>query len=65
MKLTIREHSQSTKASDLLLAVFSVAYFVLGLCFAQDLFACVIFLFSVICIILIKYFKLSDKNEEQ
>ena len=65
MKLAIREHSQSTKASDLLLAVFSVAYFVLGLCFAQDLFACVIFLFSVICIILIKYFKLFDKNEEQ
>ena len=49
MKLAIREHSRSTKASDLLLAVFSVAYFVLGLCFAQDLFACVIFLFSVIC----------------
>ena len=64
MKLTIREHSQSTKASDLLLAVFSVAYFVLGLCFAQDLFACVIFLLSVICIIVIKYFKMSE-NEEQ
>ena len=44
MKITIREHSQSTKASDLFLAVFSVAYFVLGLCFAQDLFACALFL---------------------
>jgi len=64
MKLAIREHSQSTKVSDLLLAVFSVAYFVLGLCFAQDLFACAIFLLSVVCIIIIKYLKLSE-NEEQ
>ena len=64
MKITIREHSQSTKVSDLLLALFSVAYFVLGLCFAKDLFACVIFLFSVICIIILKYLKLSE-NEEQ
>ena len=65
MKITIREHSQSTKVSDLLLALFSVAYFVLGMCFAQDLFACFIFLFSVLIIILIKYLKLSDENEEQ
>jgi len=64
MKLVIREHSQSTKVSDLLLAVFAVAYFVLGLCFAQDLFACVIFLLSVICIIVIKYFKMSENEEE-
>ena len=64
MKLAIREHSQSTKVSDLLLAVFAVAYFVLGLCFAQDLFACVIFLLSVICIIVIKYFKMSENEEE-
>ena len=64
MKLAIREHSQSTKVSDLLLAVFSVAYFVLGFCFAKDLFACFIFLFCVIIIILIKYLKLSE-NEEQ
>ena len=63
MKITIREHSQSTKASDLLLAVFSVAYFVLGLCFAKDLLACVIFLFSVICIIILKYFKFSENEE--
>ena len=63
MKITIREHSQSTKVSDLLLALFSVAYFVLGLCFAKDLFACVIFLFSVICIILLKYLKLSENEE--
>ena len=63
MKLTIREHSQSTKVSDLLLVVFSVAYFVLGLCFANDLFACAIFLFSVICIIIIKYFELSENEE--
>ena len=63
MKITIREHSQSTKVSDLLLAVFAVAYFVLGLCFAQDLFACVIFLFSIVCIIIIKYLKLSENEE--
>ena len=63
MKITIREHSRSTKVSDLLLAVFSVAYFVLGLCFANDLFACTIFLLAVVCIITIKYLKL-DQNEE-
>jgi len=64
MKIILREHSQSTKVSDLVLAVFSVAYFVLGLCFAQDLFACLIFLLSVICIIVIKYFKMSENEEE-
>jgi len=63
MKITIREHSQSTKVSDLLLALFGVAYFVLGLCFAQDLFACVLFLLSVLCIILIKYLKISENEE--
>ena len=63
MKITVREHSQSTKVSDLLLTVFSVAYFVLGLCFAQDLFACAIFLLSVICIIIIKYLKLSENEK--
>ena len=64
MKVSIREHSQSTKVSDLLLAIFSVAYFVLGFCFAQDLFACFIFLLCVISIDLIKYLKISDENEE-
>jgi len=64
MKLAIREHSMSTKVSDLLLAVFSVAYFVLGLCFAQDLFACFIFLLCVFCIIFIKYLKLYENEEE-
>jgi len=63
MKLAIREHSQSTKISDLLLAVFSIAYFVLGLCFAKDLFACFIFLLCVLCIILVKYLKLSENEE--
>ena len=63
MKLIIREHSQSTKASDLFLALFSVAYFVLGLCFAQDLFACALFLLVVLCIIIIKYLKLSENEE--
>ena len=64
MKIIVCEHSRSTKVSDILLAVFSVAYFALGLCFAQGLFACAIFLVSVICIILIKYLKLSE-NEKQ
>jgi len=64
MKLAIREHTQSTKVSDLLLAIFSVAYFVLGFCFAEDLFACFVFLLCVLCILLIKYFKLSGENEE-
>ena len=64
MKLIIREHSQSTKVSDLLVVLFAVAYFVAGLCFAKDLFACFIFLLSVICIILIKYLKI-NQNEEQ
>jgi len=64
MKIILREHSQSTKISDLLLLVFSVAYFVLGLCFAQDLFACFIFLLCVLCIIIIKYLKLSENEEE-
>jgi len=64
MKIILREHSPSTKISDLLMTIFSIAYFVLGMCFAQDLFACFIFLFSVLIIILIKYLKLSDENEK-
>jgi len=64
MKIFTRNHSESTKISDLLLLVFSVAYFIAGLCFAKDLLACVIFLLTVFCIILIKYLKLSE-NEEQ
>ena len=64
MKISARSHSGSTKISDLLLLVFSVAYFIAGLCFAKDLFACAIFLLSVVCIIIIKYLKL-NQNEEQ
>ena len=64
MKVTIREHTQSTKMSDLLMVVFSVAYFIAGLCFAKDLVACAIFLLAVVCIITIKYLKLSNENEE-
>ena len=63
MKIIVNNHSQSTKISDLLVVLFAVAYFVSGLCFAKDLFACAIFLVSVICIILIKYLKL-NQNEE-
>jgi len=63
MKIFVRNHSESTKISDLLLVLFAMAYFLSGLCFAKDLFACVIFLITVICIIIIKYLKLS-KNEE-
>ena len=64
MKIIVNNHSPSTKISDLLLLLFSITYFIAGLCFAQDLFACAIFLISVICIIIIKYLKLSE-NEEQ
>ena len=64
MKIIVRNHSQSTKISDLLMVLFSVAYFIAGPCLAKDLFACVLFLLSVLCIILIKYLKISE-NEEQ
>ena len=63
MKIATRNHSGSTKISDLLLVLFSIAYFIAGLCFAQDLFACAIFSVTVICIIIIKYFKLSENEE--
>ena len=64
MKLAIREHSQSTKMSDLIMIIFSVAYFVVGFCFAEDLFACFIFLLSVLCIVSIKYLQISENEEE-
>ena len=64
MKIIVSNHSPSTKISDLLLLIFSVAYFIAGLCFAKDLFACFIFLLCVVSIIIIKYLKLSGKNEE-
>jgi len=63
MKIIVRNHSQSTKVSDLLLVVFSVAYFVLGLCFTEDLFACALFLLAVVCILIIKYLKLNENEE--
>ena len=63
MKISARNHSGSTKISDLLLLIFSVAYFIAGLCFAKDLFACAIFLLSVVCIIIIKYLKLTQNEE--
>jgi len=63
MKIATRNHSQSTKISDLLMVIFSVAYFVAGLCFTKDLFACMIFLVCVFGIIIIKYLKLSENEE--
>ena len=63
MKISARNHSGSTKTSDLLLLIFSVAYFIAGLCFAKDLLACAFFLLTVICIILLKYLKLSENEE--
>ena len=63
MKIVVNNHSPSTKTSDLLLVLFSITYFIAGLCFAQELFACAIFLISVICIIIIKYLKLSENEE--
>ena len=62
MKIITRNHSQSTKISDLLLVILSIAYFVLGLCFAKDLFACLIFLICVLSIVIIKYFKLPENE---
>ena len=63
MKIVVNKHSPSTKISDLLLVLFSISYFIAGLCFAQELFACVLFLLSVLCIILIKYLKISENEE--
>ena len=63
MKIITRNHSQSTNISDLLMILFSLAYFVSGLCFAKDLFACLLFLLCVVCIILIKYFKFSENDK--
>ena len=62
MKILTNNHSQSTKMSDLLMLIFAVAYFVAGLCFAQDFVACFIFLICVICIIIIKYLHLSENE---
>ena len=64
MKIVVNNHSPSTKISDLIMVIFSVAYFIAGLCFAKDLFACTLFLLVVVCIIIIKYLKL-NQNEEQ
>jgi len=63
MKISTRNHSGSTKISDLLLVIFSMAYFVAGLCFAKDVFACLIFLICVLSIILIKYLKLVENEQ--
>ena len=63
MKIILHNHSPSTKISDLLLVLFAIAYFLSGLCFAKDLFACAIFSLTTICIIIIKYLKL-NQNEE-
>ena len=62
MKIITRNHSQSTKISDLLMVIFSVSYFAAGLCFVKDVFACLIFLLCVLCIILIKYLKLTESE---
>ena len=62
MKIISRNHSQSTKISDLRMVIFSIAYFVGGLCLTKDLFACMLFLVCVLCIILIKYFKLTENE---
>ena len=63
MKIFTRNHSGSTKISDLLVVIFSVAYFIAGLCFVKDLLACAIFTITVICIIIIKYLKLTQNEE--
>jgi len=63
MKIITHNHSQSTKISDLLMIIFSMAYFMSGLCFAHDVFACVFFLACVIIIISIKYLKLTENEQ--
>ena len=62
MKIITRNHSQSTKMSDLIMIIFSTAYFVAGLCFAKDFLACLIFLLCVLSIIIIKYLKLAENE---
>jgi len=62
MKIITRDHSQSTKISDLIMVIFSMAYFVAGLCFAKDLFACMLFLVCVLIIIVIKYLKITENE---
>ena len=62
MKFYIHSHSRSTKISDLMMIIFSIAYFVAGLCFAKDVFACLLFLICVLSIILIKYLKLIENE---
>ena len=62
MKIITRNHSQSTKISDLIMVIFSMAYFVAGLCFAKDLFACMLFLVCVLIIIVIKYLKIIENE---
>jgi len=62
MKIIVCNHSQSTKISDLLMVVFSMAYFAAGLCFAKDLFACMLFLICALIIIIIKYLKIIENE---
>ena len=62
MKIIFQNHSQSTKISDLIMVIFSMAYFAAGLCFAKDLLACMLFLLCVLCIIIIKYLKLTENE---
>jgi len=62
MKIITHNHSQSTKISDLFMVIFSIAYFVAGLCFAKDVFACLLFLLCVLSIILIKYLKIAENE---
>ena len=63
MKIIACNHSQSTKISDLLMVIFSMAYFLAGLCFAKDVFACLFFLICVLSIVLIKYLKLIENEQ--
>ena len=65
MKISLSKHSRSTKISDLFLVIFTVAYFLVGLCFANDLFACFLFLLCVCSIIAIKYLRLSENKNEK
>ena len=62
MKILTRNHSPSTKVSDLLMVLFATAYFLYGLCVTDDFFACFLFLLCVIIIISVKYLQISENE---
>ena len=62
MNIKINKHSETTKISDLLFILFSFAFSMSSLCNSENLISCVLFFFSIILIILIKYLKLIENE---